>query len=146
MKISESSWHYWLVSKYTKNPSQSLCIYFWQVVLYSLLTIFYSSAVYIFTFVFGFLVDTKYGIAPDTWVQYLVYPLLTLSSMLLFILVVCLASGIIILGYIGVSNCLERLKNKRSVNNKEDGIVLAFIKAKYKRICPQIEFVKKEKK
>lgn len=39
MNISRKSWHYKLIDLYIFDPSESLCVYFWQVILFSLISL-----------------------------------------------------------------------------------------------------------
>lgn len=135
MKISKDSWHYEMVSFYLKesSPSDSLCIYFWQVVGLSIFTLvtfcviaavlFISIKVLVFIpvelTINGYLIIYAYWLSGFYLLQKILQELPEEST---------------------VGKTFRYTPWKNSVD-KEPNIVLEYVRAKKQKICPKIDFV-----
>ena len=141
--ISRSSWHYrmtdWVWGIFDKDPGQSLCVYFWQallapviflglavlcimaVVCMSLWIFYFSGAALCDFLVLIHVLPKSFDMVPNTfnWLHVLVSVLIHGS----------------IFGHIFYKHTRPE-KDKP----KEDNFVVAFVKAKKRKICPIIEY------
>lgn len=140
MKININSWHYKFIDKMNWDHSKSLCIYFWQVVgasffLYILLpTIVILCVAFLFLLVpCGFslflqiITDWQFGTTP-------------LSNYLW-----SLASGYLVIITSVIVYFVYKKLIKGNLPKSTDNLLVSYIKAKKRRICPMIEFTKGEK-
>lgn len=125
MQINRSSWHYKLLRKDGKFPSEYLCTYFWQVVLVVLKYIIYVAA--------GFLVLTGFGvisldlIIPNGSSLYYLAPVI---GVITFVLLCTLILSI----------CLILHWIFEKFNSKSPTLLSSYVKAKKDKICPKITF------
>ena len=140
MNISKTSWHYKVVANTFCSmdrwwPSQSLCIYFWQVILRLVLglalgLILVSPLVTIITYVTGTIESSHVLVQLYASVGFVIGTLYLLG-LLVFIFVLL---------YEGVG-WVSRKFPKKHKEPKEPSLLLAYIKAKKDRVCPMITFL-----
>lgn len=146
MKISTKSWHYRLCRKVFSNPSNSLCIYFWQIptaaVVYAVATVFTFSLV---------------GLVVAMYIAFLSMPILLNFMGIDWV-------GTLLLGCVSMVIWLATLKEvydhyyrcswdkvlwestqkekrlKEDYTKKPPNLVFEYLKAKKDKICPTIEF------
>lgn len=151
MKVNMNSWHYRLIENFLDgSPSNSLCVYFWQVVLRLVVGGAMGLAMWGF---FGGLASAfivKFGwIDPATtpvWIKLLAAGLGAFLVLAVF-LVVLLIIGFTIYGVVAAFKTLrtmfEQWDEKRP--EKDDNLIVAFVKAKKRKVCPMIEFTLEDK-
>ena len=140
MNISKTAWHYKVVAnKFCLIdgwwPSQSLCIYFWQVILRLVLglalgLLLVSPLVTIITYVTGTIESSPFLVQFYSFVGFVIGMLYLLGALL----------GIFALLYEGVA-WVSRKFPKKHKEPKEPSLLLAYIKAKKDRVCPMITFL-----
>lgn len=149
MKVSRGSWHYKVACHMSSHmsehrPSDSLCIYFWQVVGGSLFALFASLAVLFVSYValFPFLSTAATLLGSSTWF------LLTERTFDLFVTGIIV--DFIVLSLFSIfayqeTNFYERYGRKGLTVNLPEGSFtqLAFEKAKAgkRKVCPKLDFV-----
>lgn len=172
MKLSKTSWHYWLFNlSYEKEIPTNLCPYFWLLVwavicapfnfIWNLPITIIDKAVRIFDKdgwidwdgekYFGGLF--KFSTAINLILCFLVGMVgiwITPSNgfMLVFGSVGYLILAILLIVFV-VQTAKKLNKSKSKMYKLEEGkpnIITEFIKAKYNRYCPKIEWTSKEKK
>jgi len=146
MKISKDSWHYRVCNSFSWMPSTSLCLYFWQVVWASFLNfILIPVAVLLLVSLFLFGVPLILG-------SVLVRGFQEIAFENLHTMFYCWGLGFLtMLGMIGcfVMKMLYdegMLWQREETVEKEPSIVVEWIKAKKRKVCPVITFTNKEKK
>lgn len=149
MKVNKNSWHY----KALKNPtlgvggvyswdiSKSLCVYFWQVLGMILVKIF--ALLVILPFLVGCLV-----VLPLTsllgWINTGVIVQQDLGFIALFVEGVALVLASFMFGVNKLKDIYKSRENGRdeeALVDKEPSLLVEYIKAKKKKLCPIIEFV-----
>ena len=124
IKVSKKSWHYW-VAKVPNGgdiPSNSLCIYFWQIII-------------------G-LIMLAFGVAAACFAAFL---LLTPVLMFFFPHEEILNMGLLMCYiYLIVIAVLLSRKVKSKVAY-QDNLFFKYVAAKKKRICPILDFVEDKK-
>lgn len=150
MNISRNSWHYrmtaFTLDYFSRSPSNSLCLYFWQVVLSPFILI--GAAAIILMAILASAVVMLYGIGAIVndilvWANVLphsfkqipgIFNYRAVISSLLIVLVVVL--------YLLRTEIKNRLgiKERNEDEEKEPNFVIAFVKAKKQKICPVITF------
>jgi len=150
MNISRKSWHYRLadftMDFFSRSPSDSLCIYFWQVVLSPFILIGAAAIILIAIFVLS--VALLYGIGCITndllvWAHVLPESFKQLPGVFNYRAVISsLLIELILVLYFLRSEIKNRLgiKERTEDEEKEQNFVVAFIKAKKQKICPFITF------
>lgn len=141
MKISVNSWHYRTANKFDWQVSNSLCVYFWQVVwgmifwwivIPVILTIVGLTVFLFFPFCVGKLILDlfDYTITGGSWV--LSFKFIGVGYLVLSILFALLAGH----------TCFVELRRRSQAqkSKKEDSLFVAYIKAKKRKICPIIDF------
>lgn len=136
MKISTDSWHYKLVDFIFKEswPSESLCIYFWQVVWSCIVTFLTSCmgtvilACIIYVFLYEPIVKTVEG-SLGVYSYWLVWVFFCQKA----------------LKHLPEDNVVGEIFRYTPWTNKnvdkEPNIVLEYIRAKKQKFCPKIDFV-----
>lgn len=134
MEISKSSWHYRLINSTIGKPSNSLCLYFWSLIISLLMRILVA-----FIFV--------------TWVLMM---LITISPILigyndeyLFLYILGILPWVVTLLILGdylhekfpqVREKHFLKKNRREQLEKEPHIVVEYVKAIKNKVCPILDF------
>lgn len=149
MNISRNSWHYrmadFMLDFFGKSPSNSLCIYFWQVVLSPFLIVagvailLFALTAILFVFLYGFgaffndmLASMK--ILPAIFHQLpgvFNYRAVVTSVIIDTLLVLVIAYN---------TYFKHRWVSNKSDEPKETNFVFAYVKAKKQKICPFINF------
>lgn len=143
MKISKNSWHYWLVREIGEfyDPSNSLCVYFWQVVW----SIFKTMVIACFVLLLALLLSFP------LWQFFVTLPLGAENSLALFNAIVYSA---ILIGFLCswlvdlIEYCQEKrqeklykkLRQSEPVKPKQPSLLTAYIQAKKEKFCPTIQF------
>lgn len=138
MKVSTNSWLYRQADRFNWQVSNSLCLYFWQVVwavifFWIILPILGTGAA---AFIFGVL-----PVAFGSGLQFLFQLELgnTEIQKYLWNLGMGYVAIIIIFSFTSAywywKECIRKEKPK-----KEDNLVVAYLKAKKRKVCPLIEF------
>ena len=149
MNISRNSWHYrladFMLDFANKSPSNSLCVYFWQVVLapFAIMAVVFAllmaAVVLLIALLYG--VGTMFNdllagihILPVTFKQ--LPGIFNYRAVITSLLID--ASIILWCTYKVRKN--SRPKSEKIDEQKEQNFVFAFIKAKKQKICPFINF------
>lgn len=154
MKISKNSWHYKMLNQGAfglfekRYPSQSLCLYFWQVV-------YQIGALFLWLPFMGFLFVSVFAVGPlllvATW--FLAGELLTSHQAVMQILPEMLAPmvaagmlGLVLYVFVivaffcaGLSVLPKKIRTNQAVDSKPS-LVIEYVKAKKQKICPILEF------
>ena len=140
MNISKTSWHYKVVANTFCFmdywwPSQSLCIYFWQVILrlvfgLALGLLIVSPLVTILTYVTDTLESSHFLVQFYSFLGFVMGMLYLIGALV----------GIILLLCEGVA-WVSRKFPKKHKEPKEPSLLIAYIKAKKDRVCPMITFL-----
>lgn len=142
MKVSTESWHYRLADSISdsKNPSKSLCIYFWQVV---------------WGFILWFIILPVFVILVGSVVLLGIPGIIGKLTMDLFDFLPKMSELALGFWYIGVGYLVflvmfllmgafvywkEVVKPRKTKVVKEENLFFAYVKAKKRKICPIIEF------
>lgn len=135
MKISKSSWHYWLVSRFNSeyNIPESLCPYVRKIITSGVLGIL--CIVVVLALLFFFIVSpvmfwlTKFGaIAASA-------EIMKIGTVSQAIWLFCICG---LLGNLAKDKWKER---RADAPAKEPGVFMSYVKAKKQKFCPTIEFV-----
>ncbi len=145
MEISRNSWHYRLcnfaLGLHSKEPSSSLCKYFWQVlfspVLITMFFVFWAFVIalvlVVLFYVPGSIANTLLcnllGILPDSFSV----------DLETFNYRSVLSSVVVIIGAF-ICSWIDDKNKERAAAGQPDGLVKSFIKAKKEKICPVLEF------
>lgn len=140
MKVSTKSWLYRQANWFNWDISNSLCVYFWQVVWavlfrWLILPVF---VVLITAFILGVL-----PVAFGSGLQFLLQLQLGSTEIQKYLWSLGLGYAVLILilsftsAYWYWKECIRKDKPK-----KPENLVIAYIKAKKRKICPIIEFTK----
>lgn len=150
MKVSRKSWHYIVNSKVFEDPKGNLCGYFWQTILAIVLFI----PLYIVVFPVNLLQD---GDSKDTsplfsWKVfaglffYLAIFLLVNMILMFFVehesvealgVLGWIVAVSLLITYLSSIGLFDRFKGKKE---KKESLVVSYLKAKKKKVCPIIEF------
>lgn len=151
MKISKNSWHYRLLRDYYyMEPAEGLCQYFWETVFLTIGLPFFLIKKFICDLSNGWkwflailysvvsLPVTIYlnGIVPTNGL--LIFPFvvaIVISSIGVLFLIFLL----ILLLMLGPRYLYEKIKPKKTKD--KNSLLKEFIKAKWNRVCPRLEFV-----
>ena len=136
MNISRSSWHYKIVSEFCHTPSKNLCPYVRQ--LFAVCTIHIPLlcmviALFLFIGLSPIFLSIMWSITGTIETTSII------TGMTGIMLILTTGLGCI---YIG-SKINKRIKNsinENKDNSKEPSIVIEYIKAKHKKMCPSINF------
>lgn len=143
MNISKNSWHYRVCDWYSWVPSNSLCLYFWQVVWACVLSFILIPFAIVFV---GFML---LGVFP-----FIIGSTLTgnfhqdIHLMSWYTILVSWSVGAGIFAVIGVAGLLKLLyddkiifKNRKEKDvEKEPNLVVEWVRAKKAKVCPVITF------
>ena len=143
MKISTDSWHYKMLTeefmfmsgKSSYSVSNSLCIYFWQVVMRFLYGVG-AGFVYASPFVFPTLLFTGIPFERESLLYFITG--LWVGLGFLISALVAMALVVMVLKYLWgkLRSSVSGVKAPKQVN-----IATAYIKAKKDKVCPMLEFV-----
>ena len=140
MNISKNSWHYRTIRNMNRQPSRSLCMYFWQVVFCSLFLYIIGPAVLIaggiciaglLPLVIGGLITHTPDSALFEWVSVVKCWSVGIGSIVVFFAVGWFA--------VVLYNFTRGKISNYSVD-KEPSVLVSYIQAKKQKVCPVIEF------
>ncbi len=140
MNISKNSWHYRTIRNMNRQPSRSLCMYFWQVVFCSLFLYIIGPAVLIaggiciaglIPLVIGGLITHTPDSALFEWVSVVKCWSVGIGS----IIVLSAVIWFVVTAWNFVADKISDLRV-----DKEKGILVSYIQAKKQKVCPVIEF------
>jgi hypothetical protein len=137
MKISKQSWHY--KANLWDYPHNNLCQYFWQVALsigvrivgWGLLLL--AGFICLFILSYPFLIG--FNVAEVTFNMHMM-----ISSIVGWLISMTLVGYYIDYRYYDNRLVKYLKRRKKAKENKEPGLVGAYLKAKKEKICPVLEF------
>lgn len=135
MKISKSSWHYWLVSKFNSEYDipHSLCPYVRKVIS-SIIWAFIAACAIGAMIWFFLATPVMFWMAKAGWI--------VVGADTLKVGVVSQAVWLFCIGGFLVNLAREKYKDRnQSKPEKAPGLISSYIKAKKDKFCPTIEFV-----
>lgn len=140
MNISKNSWHYRTIRNMNRQPSRSLCMYFWQVVFCSLFLYIIGPAVLflgavciagLLPLVIGGLITHTPDSALFEWVSVVKCWSVGIGAVIVFFSVGWFA--------VALYNFTRGKISNYSVD-KEPSVLVSYIQAKKQKVCPVIEF------
>lgn len=147
MNISRNSWHYRLadftMDFFSRSPSNSLCIYFWQVVLSPFILV--AGAAIILITLLALAVFVLYGLGCITndllvWVHVLPQTFKQLPGIFNYrAIITSVIIDVSVIGFLIYKEYKSQCKTDED-DEKEPNFVVAFVKAKKEKICPFITF------
>lgn len=146
MQVNMNSWHYRLIENlFDGDASHSLCVYFWQVALRLLFVGAVTAFMWTFFGMLAVALATSAGwIAAATtpfWLKACIFifgAFVTLGLLLAGLAVCFLILYGVAKAILTVKELLEQWDDKQE--EKEDNVLVAYIKAKKRKICPMLEF------
>ena len=165
MNIDMKSWHY-RFNKFFLNDSksvpESLCPYFWATIGRLTAAVFAIAVILTLFFIVGFATMTGIGeegfvnilstaLAPSGTTAIWMYPLVMVIGGIVIALGLGAVFGLMFV-LIAVSTGISMLGQKyqgltvKQRINSSDNLVIAYIRAKHRKICPKLNFMYGEKK
>lgn len=152
MKINTNSWHYKLVTLGGKERAPyTLCPYFWKGVWNLSIILFGIFIAGLISWAMGeslsLLIFTKLGLTLSPIIA-------VISSIILgLLLIVFVMSSLIAIayGFYKLISLFQEKRKKKWVNdleagkNPESNVIIAYIKARKRKVCPILEFTDAEK-
>lgn len=140
MNISRDSWHYRFLNFLGFRPSKSLCLYFWQVVLFAPMVLLVRT-VAIFFVSMAFL-GVFFLLLTPIWLPIVEWDIFGNPSLTPEYFKHWLMPGMASLFWIACLVALihHRVKQRRKHSPKPDGLIKSYLKAKKEKVCPTIKF------
>lgn len=139
MKISKDSWHYKLIAITTNKfepQSNSLCIYFWQVVWSALKIVgIVTTTAFVVMFVVFCL---TYPVTQFGWVEGNILNAILSVAVWCFVLLLIKDALTDYLPHDSI--LLKDVMPKRDEERKKSSILAEYLKAKKAKVCPTLEF------
>lgn len=143
MKISRSSWHFWLVEKFFNYPSRSLCVYFWQLVWSIIVgTIVLAIMLLAFTVIIALpsfsifnllFLDFDLAFKNETFYEEMHTLGILCSAVILFF-------AVIFGSVFSIAYGAESLSESKTGEKIKSNIFVQYIRAKKSKVCPRIEY------
>jgi len=138
MIINKKSWHFWLLKKLNFYPAESLCAYFWQVMLAICLTIatlFIGSLLALVAFMVC-IIPIFASVPPDIAILGMVVWLVFGAVAVLYFKEAQLNGRTDSILY----KEIHILPKREDKPKKEPGLFRQYLKALHTKVCPMLEF------